>query len=577
MNNSIIKKIRIDLKKNKFDGYLVTNNDIHLNENTNLFLKPVFQVIGFDSSFCYLIILQKKIALFTDGRYLVQAKKQFTKKNIEIYEYNIKNINLFLNNNFKYGSILGVDSNRISLNKFKEFKKNIFLSSSTLLPYKNNFFSSKISSFPPFNKSLPFSLPKTHTPRSFDRNINLIRSKLKSDAILIWDNSQIGYLLNIRSFELDNSTKPFAGLLITKKGKNILISDNPFIKNISKFNKNFKIVTHNDFLYDLKLLRIKKIETDYNKINLDIFQNIRFSNIDIIETKIELSQYISIKQPNEINNIKKAQFEDGLAVTKFLLYLKNNNMNMHSEFSLSQILLNFRKERINFFRNSFDYISAFDANAAKIHYKPLKNDNLKGINRSMYLIDSGGHYLEGTTDITRVIAIKKIPVSIQNIYTHILNALIDIESKNFKYPLIALKIDYEVRNKLAFNNIHYSHGTGHGVGFFNDVHERPPIISPKSIDFIKNNQFFSIEPGFYVENKYGLRIENLYLSKLKNSKITLNNTTLVPYDLQMINFKLLTKKNTNFIRNYHIDIHNKYMSYFTEDEKKIFKKYFLIN
>ena len=100
------------------------------------------------------------------------------------------------------------------------FKKNIFLSSSTLLPYKNNFFSSKISSFPPFNKSLPFSLPKTHTPRSFDRNINLIRSKLKSDAILIWDNSQIGYLLNIRSFELDNSTKPFAGLLITKKGKN---------------------------------------------------------------------------------------------------------------------------------------------------------------------------------------------------------------------------------------------------------------------------------------------------------------------------------------------------------------------
>ena len=258
MNNPIIKKIRIDLKKNKFDGYLVTNNDIHLNENTNLFLKPVFQVIGFDSSFCYLIILQKKIALFTDGRYLVQAKKQFTKKNIEIYEYNIKNINLFLNNNFKYGSILGVDSNRISLNKFKEFKKNIFLSSSTLLPYKNNFFSSKISSFPPFNKSLPFSLPKTHTPRSFDRNINLIRSKLKSDAILIWDNSQIGYLLNIRSFELDNSTKPFAGLLITKKGKNILISDNPFIKNISKFNKNFKIVTHNDFLYDLKLLELKK-------------------------------------------------------------------------------------------------------------------------------------------------------------------------------------------------------------------------------------------------------------------------------------------------------------------------------
>ena len=577
MNNSLIKKIRTDLIKNKFDGYLVTNNDIHLNENTNLPLKPVFQVIGFDSSFCYLIILQKKIALFTDGRYLVQAKKQFAKKNIEIYGYNIKNINLFLNNNFKYGSILGVDSTRISLNIFKEFKRNIFLSSSTLLPYKNNFFSSKISSLPPFNKSLPFSLPKTHSPRSLDRNIDFIKAKLKSDAILIWDNSQISYLLNIRSFELDNSTKPFAGLLITKKGINILISDNPLIKNISKFNKNFKIIPHNDFLYDLKLLKIKQIETDFNKINLDIFQNIRFTNIDIIETKIQLPQYISIKQPNEIINIKKAQFEDGLAVTKFLLYLKNNNIDNHSEFSLCQILLNFRKERINFYRNSFDYISAFDANAAKIHYKPSKSESFKGKNRSIYLIDSGGHYLEGTTDVTRVIAIKKIPISIQSNYTYILNSLIDIELKNFNYPLLASKIDYEVRNKLAFNNIHYSHGTGHGVGYFNDVHERPPVVSPLSRDLIKNNQFFSIEPGFYVENKFGLRLENLYFSKLKNSKITLNNTTFVPYDLQMINFKLLTKKNINFIRNYHMDINNKYMGYFTEDEKKIFNKYFLIN
>ena len=577
MNYSLINKIRLDIKKKKLDGYLITNNDIHLNENTNLELKPVFQVINFDSSFCYLIVLDKKISLFTDKRYLLQAKKELIKKKIEIYEYSFKNINFFLNDNFKYGSILGVDPSRISLNTFKEINKNIFLSSSTLLPCKNNLFSSNRKLRPSFDKSLPFSLPKTHTPRTLDENIKYIKTKLKSDAVLIWDNAQIGYLLNIRSFELDNSTKPFAGLLIFKKGVNVIISDNLLIKKISKFNNKFKILSYSNFLNSFKLLKIKKLETDFNKINLEIFQNINSTSTNIIDTKIDLPQYMSIKQKNEISNISKAQFEDGLAVTKFLIYLKNNNIDSHTEFSLSQVLLNFRKERINFFRNSFDYISAFDGNAAKIHYKPLKNKSLNAKNRSIYLIDSGAHYLEGTTDVTRVVALKKISILIKNFYTNILKSLIDIESKSFNHPLLCSKIDHLIRNKLSINNIHYGHGTGHGVGYFNDVHERPPVISSSSKNLVKNNHFFSIEPGYYVDDKFGLRLENLYFSKLKNSKIILNNTTLVPYDLQMINVKLLNKKDVNFINTYHLKIFKLYMAYFSDNEKKTFMKYFLFN
>lgn len=576
MNNNLIKKIRSDLEKNNLDGLFITNSDIHLNENTNLLLKPVFQIIKFDSTFCYLIILKKNMALFTDKRYLLQAKKQFSKSNIRIYEYSYKNINLYLNDNFQYGSILGVDPKRISLNKFKEIKTNIFESSSTLLPINNTFFNLNKNLKPNFDKSLTFSLPKTHTPRTLDKNINYIKSRIKTDAILIWDNAHIAYLLNIRSFELDNSTKPFAGLLILKKGKHVIISDNPLIKKITKFNDNFLINSYSNFLKKIKSLKIKKLEVDFDKINLDIFQSLRFLSIDVFDSTVDLSNYISIKTQKEYKNINKAHFEDGLAMTKFLLFFKNNNISSYDEYSLSLVLENFRKERVNFFRNSFDYISAFDGNASKIHYKPLKTKSLKAKNCIIYLIDSGAHYLEGTTDVTRVIGLKNISITIKNAYTSILKSLIHIDLKSFNYPLPANKLDFQIRNKLILNKITYGHGTGHGVGYFNDVHERPPVISPLSHDYIKGNQFFSIEPGYYVDDKFGLRIENLYFSKLKNNKIVLENSTLVPYDLKMINVNLLKSKEIKFINNYHYKIYYLYEDYLSDVEKKHFMSFFII-
>ena len=576
MNNSLIKKIRLNLKIHKLNGFLITNNDIHLNENTNTLLKPVYQVTGFDSSFCYLIILTNKIALFTDKRYLLQAKKQFHKNELQIYEYSFNNINFFLNDNFQYGSILGVDPSRISLNKFKEIKKNIFESSSTLLPFKNPFFSLNKNLKPNFNKSLVFSLPKTHIPRSLNANINYIKTKIKSDAILIWDNSHIAYLLNIRSFELDNSTKPFAGLLILKEGKHFIISDNLLIKKIAKFNNDFEIISYIDFYKRLKLLKIKRLEADFSKINLDIYQSLRLKLIDVISTTIDLSNYVSIKTPQEYKNINKAQFEDGLAMTKFIIFFKSENIESYDEFSLSLILENFRKKRINFFRNSFNYISAFDSNASKIHYKPIKSKSLNAKNRMIYLIHSGAHYLEGTTDVTRVIGLKNILVTVKNAYTYILKSLIEIELRSFSYPLAASNLDFKIRNMLKLKKIVYGHGSGHGVGYFNDVHEKPPIISPHSKNFIKNNQFFSIEPGYYVDNKFGLRLENLYFSKLKNNIITLQNTTLVPYDLKMINIKLLTLKEVKFINKYHKQILNTYELLLTDIEVNFFIKNFFI-
>ncbi len=576
MNKNLIKQLVKSFQKMNLDGLLITNNDKHLNENTNLQLKIIYHLLKFDSSFCYLIILKTKIGLFTDGRYLLQAKSQFKKQNVIIKEFNCENLINFINSNFKNGCVIGTDPEHISIYDFKNIKKYLFLCASTLIPVSIHQLNKNKFKIPNFNNSQMLSLPKSHIPRSIISNIEYIKSKIKSDALLVWDNAQVAYILNIRSFEINNSTKPFAGLLICKKGKNILISNNNKFNSIKKINKYFHIFSYENFFKKLPLLKLSKIEVDFEKINLLFFQKLRHLNIDLIKTKTNLSKFISKKTNIEIKNINKAQFQDGLAVNKFFiyLYLNKKKLNKETEFSLAKKLETFRKHRVNFFKNSFDYISAFGANASIIHYKPTKQNSLPFNINSIYLIDSGAHYLEGTTDVTRVLSFKKTPLKIKNIYTFLVKSLIKIEQSFFNFPLNSKTLDKKIRSYLAKNNIFYPHGTGHGVGYFNDVHERPPVISKSSVDVISSNNFFSLEPGFYIDNNFGLRLENLYFSKKTNGKIKLINTTLIPYEMNLINKSLLTIKEKKHIINYHSYIYNNFKDFLSEEESNYFNNYY---
>ena len=199
--------------------------------------------------------------------------------------------------------------------------------------------------------------------------------------------------------------------------------------------------------------------------------------LNLSETKINISKYLGIKTSKEIRNIETCHIEDGLAVLKFIIDLKQKNINPKNEYEVSEYLYNKRKEGINFFRNSFDYISAFDSNAAIIHYKPLPKKSLSSKNRNILLIDSGAQYLEGTTDVTRVIKIgTKNYSKIKYSYTYLLKSLIKIENKIFPRNIRSSEIDLFIRNYLSKFKISYSHGTGHGVGNFGDVHEKYPHL-----------------------------------------------------------------------------------------------------
>ena len=563
---NIIQKF---LNKNNFSFYIITNSDIHLNESPNLNQKDIYNLTGFDCSNGYLLILRKKIIFFTDSRYTLAASKFFN-KNCEILDLKNHSISYYLCNSLPNTTGL-IDPKLISIKEIFNHREKLDKSNIKVILNVKNIF--KKNYYPDFGTSYPFSLPKYCIPRTYIDNIKWLQSNLKSEGIIIWNNSHVAYLLNIRSFEIQNSTKPFAGLFISRKNiKPIIISNNKFLKKIDKINKNFNFMSQKEFISYIIKAKIKTIETNFSYTNFHVYISL-FKNILIKDSKINIDKKISQKSRIEFNNIKQCHIQDGLSVTKFILYLKNNQKIFKDEFSIANKLYQLRKEGVNFFRNSFDYISALDKNAAIIHYKPLPFNSQKLSKHSLLLIDSGAHYLEGTTDVTRVIKLNKLKYkNIKSYYTYLLKSLILIENKVFNRGITGSDLDSFVRSYLSKNNITYGHGTGHGVGYFNDVHEKYPVLAPNSNHTILNNNLFSIEPGFYLNEKYGLRIENLYFSKVLNKKIKLINVTQVPYDLSLINWKLITNKERIFLKNYHIKIYENIEMYLSDIDKKIFIK-----
>ena len=335
------------------------------------------------------------------------------------------------------------------------------------------------------------------------------------------------------------------------------------------------VMTEKIFINYINMQKIKSIELDYKYTNLNIYLSL-IKLCKIQNSKINLDKFMSKKTTVEFNNITLAHKEDGLALSKFIIKIKTNNKSYANEYSFIKELYDLRKEGVNFFRNSFDYISALDENGAIVHYKPTNINSKKFYKQSLLLLDSGAHYLEGTTDVTRVIKLNNLKDSkIKKHYTYLLKSLIKLEKKTFHSKLKGSDLDAFIRGYLSQYDIFYGHGTGHGVGYFNDVHEKYPIISPSFNEKLFHNNLFSIEPGYYVPNSYGLRIENLYFSEIKKGKLKLINVTLVPYELDLINWSSITNQEKRHIKKYHETIFTNINSRLNENEKKQFIKLFI--
>ena len=545
--NSVLKIKNYLKNNNNIEACLISKNNTFLNEFVEDRDNFLLKITKFTGSLGYAIIYKNKQNLYVDGRYTQQA-------NIQTKNFIIKDIALLKNDICKI-----TNSNKKLLIDPKTFTFGFF----GKFNYENlHFFNS--------NKNLKkkeklFYLSKNYSGQDSFEKLKKVNKKLtlkKNEVFLITSPENIAWLSNIRSYDKKFS-KIFNCIALIKNKRIYIYSDqkiNLKIKNII-FKKNSEFKQH--------LLSIKKIYTDKKYLSLYHHNFFIKNKIKIKFINDPIDQYKSIKNNTEILNLKISHIFDGIAYCKFLYWLKNNNLKNTSEIECQKKIEFFKKKNKFYLGPSFETISATEENASIIHYnaKDYKKTNLK--KKHLYLLDSGSQYLYGTTDMTRSFSLGKQNQFRKKIYTLVLKSHIAVSVANLK-NMTGKKLDRIARKNLIKFGYNYNHGTGHGVGFLSNVHEAPPSISKFYNKKFLVNQVVSNEPGYYKNNDFGIRIENLIY---KNHKNNFENLTLVPFEREMILKYMLTKNEKDWINDYHKEIFEKIHKFLNSKQKVFLQKY----
>ena len=292
------------------------------------------------------------------------------------------------------------------------------------------------------------------------------------------------------------------------------------------------------------------------------------SKFNILKFDDPVYKLKSIKNSSEIKHMIEAHKQDGLALTRFIYWIKNINKKEITEVYAQNKLEKFRKLNKDYLFPSFDTIAGAGSNGAIVHYRANKKTTKKIEQSDILLVDSGGQYRYGTTDVTRTISFTKQNQFIKNAYTNVLKGHIAVALTNLNKDDTGKKIDIKARKFLKKEGQDYAHGTGHGVGFFLNVHEGPQSISKNNSIKIKNGMILSNEPGFYKKNHFGIRIENLIYAKETKRNFNFENLTLAPLEKDLINYKLLNKTEKNYLFKYHLNIYSEFSSLLNKKERK---------
>jgi len=559
MNN--IKKLRKFFRSFMIDGYLVPKNDEYFNEYVSQSNDRLKFISNFSGSAGFAIILKNKNYLFIDGRYTIQGRIQSGKnfKIITIPQKFPKDV-LKVEKKLKIGFDPKLHSEK-QLN-FLFNIKNIILK-----PINKNLIDIMWSRKPKDLVKPFFSLSKKDAGQSSQEKIVKVKNVLlknKVDYLLVTAPENVAWILNIRGYDSAFSPIPNARLLINSKGDIDLFSQSEKVTKIKKkFSK--KIEFHDEDKIEKKLKNLWKNNIWLDSLSCSIhYKNLLRKRNRIIEKIDPIYFFKSIKNPTEIKNMKKSHMIDGVALTKFLFWLKKNfRKKKITEISAQKKLEGFRKMNKTYKFPSFSTISGTGPNSAIIHYKASIKSNRTLKRGDLYLVDSGGQYSFGTTDVTRTISLDNNSNFIREIYTRVLKGHIAVSDYKIRKNSKGSDIDRNARKPLKKVRLDYPHGTGHGVGYFLNVHEGPQSFSKNNKVNLKPGMIISNEPGYYKEGRFGIRIENLiYIKKNKFEELT-----MAPIEKDLIKKKMLNKKEIGWLNKYHTKVKKNLFRFMNLEEK----------
>lgn len=597
MNQTNIKigQLRDRMKELGIDAYLVPTADFHESEYVGEFFKCRHFLTGFNGTAGTAVITMDKAGLWTDGRYFVQAEEQLSGSEIKLYrmgEPEFPTLDEFLEEELPVDGCLGFDG-RVVNSELGYGLQNLLQEKNVTINCSKDLVGEIWTSRPAMSCEPIWSLDVKYAGKSTVEKLSDLRDAMKKNKAqihLMTALDEIAWLFNLRGNDIVNNPVFLSYALITQDEAYLYVQKET-IKEDTKMGKEVcaalaeakvQVKEYAEFLQDVAALKNEKILLERKKASFAVCESIDAS-CRIIDEMNPCATMKAVKNATEIENMRKAHLKDGIAVTKFMYWLKHTigTCDM-TEMTAAHKIEELRAEQGNYIEPSFVTIAAYKENAAMCHYHPSDEVCKKLKPEGLLLVDSGGQYLEGTTDITRTYALGPLTEKEKEYYTIVAAAMLKVSTMKFLHGCRGINLDYTIREAFWKRGLDFAHGTGHGVGYLSNVHERPNGLRWKVVPerqdsaVIEPGMICSDEPGLYFAGDFGTRTENLILcvEDEKNEYgqfLKFEFLTKAPIDLEALDICFMDDADIERLNTYHKDVYETISPYMNDEEKEWLK------
>lgn len=582
-----IAKLKELMKERGIDYYIIPSADYHQSEYVGDYFKGREWISGFTGSAGTVVVTQNEVGLWTDGRYFIQAEKQLQGSGITLFKMGEEGVPTFIQyivNNIQSGETLGFDGKVLATNTVLDFEAKL-KDKKVNFNFEFDLVGEIWRDRPSLPASQVFVLEEKFTGESVEKKLTRVRNILEEencDVNIITSLDDIAWIFNIRGNDVKNNPVNLAYAAITVDKAVLYIGEEKLNSEVEKYLYKNGVEVRDYFEIYEDMERVSNsniIMMDLNKVNYTIFKKLN-PEIKVINKSNPSTIMKACKNKVELENLRNSHVKDGVAVTKFMYWLKNSiGKEEITEMSATQKLESFRKEQELYIEPSFDTIAAYESNAAMMHYKSTPETDRRLEAKNLFLVDSGGQYFDGTTDITRTFVLGECSEELKKHFTLVLKGMINLSKVKFLYGVTGTNLDVLARQALWNIGIDYKCGTGHGVGFLLNVHEGPQGIRVQyNPQVLEEGMNVTNEPGVYIAGSHGIRLENeLIVQKAEKTEfgqfMKFETMTYAPLDLDGVIKELLSKEEIEYLNNYHQMVYEKVSPYLTLEENEWLKEY----
>lgn len=585
-----LSALRKCMQDKHIDIYIVPTADFHQSEYVGEHFKARAYITGFTGSAGTAVITLHDAKLWTDGRYFLQAAKEMEGTGVtlmKMFEPGVPTIEEYLEAELKSGQTLSFDGRVVSVGEGDAYAS-IAKKNGAKIDYQEDLIDAIWTDRPPLSDKPIWFLEEKYSGESSKSKLSRIRKEMEDagcDTHIVSTLDDICWTLNIRGNDIDFFPLVLSYAIIRKDSFELYIDERKLDDKLKSILKKDDVILHpyNDIYEDVeKLPENATVLIDKAKLNYAIFNNIPAS-VSIVNKRNPEILMKALKNPVEVENIKKAEIKDSVAHIRFMKWLKENLGKIRiTEMSASEKLDEFRAEMGNFIRDSFEPISSYGPHSAIVHYSSSPETDVELKEGSLYLSDTGAGFYEGSTDITRTYALGEVPEKMKEDFTIVAISNLQLANAKFLQGSTGLTLDILARKPFWDRGMNYNHGTGHGVGYLLNIHEGPAGFRYKfragETEEIQEGMVITDEPGLYIEGSHGIRLENELLARkgVQNEYgqfLYFETITLIPFDLDAINPAILDEENKKLLNAYHKRVYEEIAPYLNEEEKAFLKKY----